>query len=974
MPRVGIVALLHESNTFVAGRTTLDDFRRDLLVTGDAVRTALAGTHHEVGGFFGGLEAAGIEAVPILAARALPAGPIDADSFAALLEMVRAGIAAAGPLDGVLVAPHGATVSQRHPDADGEWLTLVRRLVGEIPIIGTIDAHANLSPAMVAATDALVAYRTNPHLDQRDRGLEAARLMALTLAGRVRPVQTAAFPALAINIECQNPDAPWLTPHYAAAAALRADFERILGAPGDGGDRPAHLPPGAVLSTSIVLGFPYADVPEMGSAVIVVTDGDAAAARAHADALADGLWRGRHALTPALLTVDAALDRAAALAPPVCLLDMGDNVGGGAPADGTALAAAMLERGIAGAFACVCDPAAVARARAVGVGGEVEMPVGGASPEWHAEAGCGPLSARWRVRALTDGRFAEPRPRHGGIAAFDQGPTAVLEARGLTVMATTRRMAPFSLGQIRHAGLDPAAFRLLVAKGVHAPVAAYAEVCPSFVRVDSPGPTAADLARFAYHHRRRPLFPWEDDGVAAGHAAPAAGAAPAPTTNGAAHAAAPAGPAHAPPPPFDTTRSQALLARSRQSLAMGVASGMRRAGGPTPLFFERGEGPYYVDVDGHRLLDYTLAWGPLILGNAHPAVIAAVTAQLARGFAFGAQHEGEIELAERMTRAIPGVERVILSNTGSEAVQAALRLARAFTGRERFVKFEGHYHGWFNNVLVSYKPKAADAIVPVPTCGGQPAHEFADTLVLPWNDVPALEEAFARHGERIAAVLTEPLLANSGSVEAAPGYLATVIDLCRRHGAVSIFDEVITGFRLALGGAREHFDLRPDLSVYAKAMAGGFALSAVGGRREVFDVLEDGRTIHAGTYNGNPVNLAAAVATIDTLAVPGTFARMHAHGRALRARIEAAAAARGVALVTSGSGPVFSVHFGLERPPHDYRDTLGADPARAAAFRLGLLHRGVLVLPDGRWYVGAVHGDAELELALAAIDGAMGEV
>ena len=203
----------------------------------------------------------------------------------------------------------------------------------------------------------------------------------------------------------------------------------------------------------------------------------------------------------------------------------------------------MLKRGLAGAFACVCDPAAVARARAVGVGGEVEMPVGGASPEWSGEAGAAPLAARWRVRGLTDGRFGEPRPRHGGIAAFDQGPTAV------------------------------------------------------------------NLARFNYHHRRRPLFPWEDAGAVAGHAAAAGGEAHARAANGAAHAA---GTAHTAPPPFDTSRSQALLARSRQSLAMGVASGMRRAGGPTPLFFERGVGPYSIDVDGHRLLDYTLAWGPLI--------------------------------------------------------------------------------------------------------------------------------------------------------------------------------------------------------------------------------------------------------------------------------------------------------------------------------------------------------------------------
>jgi glutamate-1-semialdehyde 2,1-aminomutase len=425
--------------------------------------------------------------------------------------------------------------------------------------------------------------------------------------------------------------------------------------------------------------------------------------------------------------------------------------------------------------------------------------------------------------------------------------------------------------------------------------------------------------------------------------------------------------------PFSIATSAALLDRSKRSLAMGVSSGMRKAGAPAPLFFERGEGAWYFDADGHRLLDYTLAWGPLILGNAHPAVIAAVTEQLGRGFAFGAQHRGEIELAELMTAVIPGVERVIFSNTGSEAVQAALRLARAATGRPLFVKFEGHYHGWFNNVLVSYKPKAADPIAALPACGGQPASEFADTIVVPWNDLAALEGAFAARPGAIAAVLTEPLLANSGCCEAEPGFLQGVIDCCRRHGAVSIFDEVITGFRLALGGAREHFGLAPDLSVYAKALAAGFALAAVGGRREMFDVLDDGRTIHAGTYNGNPVNLAAGTATIRALAAPGTYDRMHAHGRALRARIEAAAADRGIRLVTSGSGSVFSVHFGLEQPPRNYRDTLRADAAAYAAFRLAMLHRGVYLLPDGRWYVGAAHGEAELAHALAAIDAALAD-
>jgi microcystin degradation protein MlrC len=500
--RVGIIALLQESNTFLAGRTTLDHFRADLLATGPAVRETLAEAHHEVGGFFAGLAAAGIEPVPIFAARAIPYGTMTAECLEALLEMMAAAIEAAGPLDGLLVAPHGATVSEQIADVDGHWFGLVRRRLGAIPIIGTIDPHANLSPAMVAATDALIAYRTNPHVDQRDRGLEAAGLMARTLAGEIRPTQAAAFPPLVINIECQDPSVFPCLPHYEAAARLRSGYENASAA-----DPVAR---GTVLSTSIVLGFPYADVPEMGSAAIVVTHDDLAAARRHADAVGDGLWQARDTFRPALAGIEVSLDRAAAVVGPVCLLDMGDNVGGGSPADGMAIARAILRRGIRGSFVCVCDPEAAARACAAGVGARLRLAVGGHAPEWAGDPGSQSIEAEWLVRGVGDGRFIESRPRHGGATSFDQGLTAVLEHDGgLTVMATSRRMAPFSLEQIRHAGLDPASFRLLVAKGVHAPVAAYAEVCRDFLRVNTPGVTTADLSRLEYRHRRRPLHPFE---------------------------------------------------------------------------------------------------------------------------------------------------------------------------------------------------------------------------------------------------------------------------------------------------------------------------------------------------------------------------------------------------------------------------------------------------------------------------------
>jgi microcystin degradation protein MlrC len=498
VPRVGVVAFLHESNTFLEQLTTLDHFRQDLLVTGPTMQDRLATAHHEAGGFFAGLAAAGIEAVPLVAARALPSGPNSRHTFSAIMQMVDDAVAAAGPLDGILAAAHGATVSEQVPDADGHFLQLLRDRLGDRPLIATIDPHANLSPAMVAATDAITAYRTNPHLDQRDRGLEAARLMALTLAGRIRPTQAAAFPPLAIGIECQDPAAFPCLPHYEQAAALRGAFEGLAPT--------AAVPRGLVVSTSIVLGFPYADVAEMGSAAIVVTNDDPAAARRQADALGNA----RESFVPRLLGVDAAIDEALRLPGPVCLLDMGDNVGGGSPADGTVLARALFRRSISGSFACLHDAAAAAAAHAAGVGGRLDRAIGGHSPAWRGVADAEPLSGSWTVTHLSRGRFQETKPRHGGGSEFDQGPTAVLASdNGLMVMVTTRRMAPFSLEQVRHVGLDPTGLRLLAAKGVHAPVAAYGEVCRSFVRVDTPGVTTADASRLPYRHRRRPLFPFE---------------------------------------------------------------------------------------------------------------------------------------------------------------------------------------------------------------------------------------------------------------------------------------------------------------------------------------------------------------------------------------------------------------------------------------------------------------------------------
>lgn len=486
--RVGLLALIHESNTFIRQPTTLAQFREHALWTGEEIRRHMAATPHEVGGFFQGLdEAPDIEVVPLVFARALPYGPIAADAFQHLLDLTRDALASAEPLDGLLVAPHGATVCELDLDADGLWLERIRAHVGpDMPIVGTLDPHGNLSPRMVAATDALIAYRSNPHLDQRARGLDAARLLVRTLRGEVRPTQAAAFPPIAINIERQLTSEPHCRRLYAQADA---QLER----------------PG-VLANSVMLGFPYADVPEMGSSFLVVTDDDRTLAQQLADDLAAWLWEHRAEFVGQMIDIDHAIDRALQSPGPTCLLDMGDNVGGGSPADSTFLAHALHARRVDRSLVCLFDPEAVRQATTAGIGSRCRLRVGGKTDERHGE----PLEADFMVVSLHDGKFRESQPRHGGFTECDQGPTAVVRAdSGLTVILTSLRMPPFSLGQITSCGLDPTTFRVLVAKGVIAPVAAYAPVCRELIRVNTAGVTTADMVQLDYRHRRRPLFPFE---------------------------------------------------------------------------------------------------------------------------------------------------------------------------------------------------------------------------------------------------------------------------------------------------------------------------------------------------------------------------------------------------------------------------------------------------------------------------------
>ena len=496
--RVGIIALLHESNTFLSSPTTWDHFQQDKLLLGEEVRHQLGKTHHEVSGFFAGLDAANqetadepIEAVPIFAARAVPFGAISSETYERLLEELFDQLDRARPLDGLLLAPHGATVCESYPDADGYWLTRLRQTVGpEMPCIATLDPHGNLSAAMVDACNAIVAYRSNPHLDQKQRGSEAAQLMVATLRGQIRPTMAASLPPMAINIERQFTEQPPCRPLY-ELADRQLEYENVL-------------------SNSIMLGFPYSDVEEMGSAALVVTNDDPQLAAQLATELGGYLWEHRDAFVGQLQGIDEVLQQVAGQTGPICLLDMGDNVGGGSPADGTHLLHGLIRHKITNALVCLYDPVAVERASQVAPGESVELSVGGHTDQLHGS----PFPSRFTVLGRYDGKFSEPQPRHGGNTDCDQGPTAVLRsAEGLTIMLTSRRMPPFSLHQLTSCEIDPSQFHILVAKGVNAPVAAYREVCERLIRVNTPGCTTADMLLLNYQHRRRPMFPFEQETV-----------------------------------------------------------------------------------------------------------------------------------------------------------------------------------------------------------------------------------------------------------------------------------------------------------------------------------------------------------------------------------------------------------------------------------------------------------------------------
>ncbi len=414
------------------------------------------------------------------------------------------------------------------------------------------------------------------------------------------------------------------------------------------------------------------------------------------------------------------------------------------------------------------------------------------------------------------------------------------------------------------------------------------------------------------------------------------------------------------------SRSQAAFARARRAIPGGVNSPARAFGGVggEPIFFREAAGQWLTDIDGNRYLDYIGSWGPMILGHRHPRVVAAIEAALARGTSYGAPTEAETGLAELIIGSVPSIEKVRLTSSGTEAAMSAVRLARGFTGRDKIVKFAGNYHGHGDSLLVAAGSSAAT--LGVPDSPGVTAGTAQDTIVLEYNEPEELEAAFRSNGDAIAAVLLEPTVGNMGLVKPTSEFLATARHLTQRHGALLVFDEVMTGFRLALGGAQEILGATPDLTILGKIVGGGLPLAAYGGRGDVMDhVLPAGKVFQAGTLAGNPLAVAAGTATLEELRDHPPYAQLERHGAALEAGFRTAAAAAGATVWLARTGSMLTMFFqpGPEPfPVTGWQMAAQSDKARYAAFFWGMIDRGIY-LPCSQYealFISAAHTDADI--------------
>jgi len=418
------------------------------------------------------------------------------------------------------------------------------------------------------------------------------------------------------------------------------------------------------------------------------------------------------------------------------------------------------------------------------------------------------------------------------------------------------------------------------------------------------------------------------------------------------------------------TNSAAMLDRAKKVLAGGVSSEFRKYNHPHAICYSHGLGSHVYDVDGNEYLDFTLSQGPLILGHSHPHVLKSVEEYSRSGQLYAGQHIREIELAEKLNALIPSAELMRFCLDGSEAVQTAFRVARARTGRKKFLRFEGHYHGWLDNVAYGISASSIEALGNreqpnvFPWTAGLPDSSKADFMTLPWNDLELVRQTVERNYTEIAAIITEPIMCNNGCILPQEGFLEGLRALCDQYEITLIFDEVITGFRVGIGGAQSFFGITPDLSIFAKAMGSGYPISAIVGKAEWMELIAAGEVIHAGTMNSGNPTVAAALATIEVLEQEMPYERMYRLGKKLMAGLMRVAEEAGQDLSVQGLGPMFVTYFGVSSPFVDYRDTLKADKQKLSRFIAHLHDAGVRVIGRGLWYISAVHTDEDVAHAI----------
>jgi glutamate-1-semialdehyde 2,1-aminomutase len=442
-------------------------------------------------------------------------------------------------------------------------------------------------------------------------------------------------------------------------------------------------------------------------------------------------------------------------------------------------------------------------------------------------------------------------------------------------------------------------------------------------------------------------------------------------------------------PNRELAKSAEWFARAQNALIEGVNSPSRghavyESG---PIYLERGQGARVWDADGNEYIDFMMSFGALIHGHAHPLLVSTVAETMASGSHFASTTSAEVEAAERFCRMVPTAEAVRFTNTGSEATMLALRLARAHTGRTKFLKFEGHYHGWYDPYLLnahSHPPAdlgSPDRPARIPDSAGVPASTFDQVILAPWNDPERLEKILRERGNELAAIITEPIMANMGCIPPRDGFLQRLRQLTSQYGTLLIFDEVVTGFRYAPGGCQEYFGVRPDLSTFGKALGAGFPIGAVAGPRAILDRMTwgEGMVLHYGTFNGHRLTMKVIAANLDLLSADGNAAYrgLHTLGGAAIAGLREIFGRHKIRAIVQGFGPMFQIYFTDRKAINDYRDYCSfVDTQRYSRFVHALLDRGIYMTPSNglHWIITTAHGERDIEALLAAADLACSEI